>query len=131
MIGALIDGAIKRRKVVLGVTLIACVFGIFAYVGMPPGCAKTYRTFVPRQFENAPPASHGRRCSLRTEGVHRVEHVECQDGERRLRLHCSKAPREESAAARHPFYRAKGMLDGTSSCHHQARIGVNPGFHSI
>jgi len=35
MIGALIDGAIKRRKVVLGVTLIACVFGFFSYLAMP------------------------------------------------------------------------------------------------
>jgi multidrug efflux pump len=35
MIGALIDGAIKRRKVVLGVTLIACLFGFFAYLSMP------------------------------------------------------------------------------------------------
>jgi multidrug efflux pump len=31
----LIDGAIKRRKVVLGVTLIACIFGFFAYLSMP------------------------------------------------------------------------------------------------
>lgn len=35
MIGALIDGAIKRKKVVLGVTLIACLFGFFAYLSMP------------------------------------------------------------------------------------------------
>src|SRR4051812_26079728 len=35
MIGPLIDGAIKRRKVVLGVTLIACIFGFFAYLSMP------------------------------------------------------------------------------------------------
>src|SRR5258705_11426298 len=35
MVGALIDGAIKRRKVVLGVTLIAAVFGVFAYLAMP------------------------------------------------------------------------------------------------
>src|SRR6201995_3568394 len=35
MIGALIDGAIKRKKVVLGVTLIACVFGFFSYLAMP------------------------------------------------------------------------------------------------
>ena len=35
MIAALIDGAIKRRKVVLGVTLIACLFGFFSYLGMP------------------------------------------------------------------------------------------------
>ncbi|HEY3950588.1 efflux RND transporter permease subunit [Phenylobacterium sp.] len=35
MIGALIDGAIKRRKVVLGVTVIACLFGLFAYLSMP------------------------------------------------------------------------------------------------
>ncbi len=35
MIAALIDGAIKRRKVVLGVTLIACLFGFFAYLAMP------------------------------------------------------------------------------------------------
>jgi multidrug efflux pump len=35
MIGALIDGAIKRRKVVLGVTLIAALFGVFAYLSMP------------------------------------------------------------------------------------------------
>ena len=34
MIGALIDGAIKRRKVVLGVTLIACIFGFFSYLAM-------------------------------------------------------------------------------------------------
>ena len=35
MIGPLIDGAIKRRKVVLGVTLIAALFGLFAYLSMP------------------------------------------------------------------------------------------------
>jgi len=35
MIGPLIDGAIKRRKVVLGVTLIAAIFGLFAYLSMP------------------------------------------------------------------------------------------------
>lgn len=35
MIGPLIDGAIKRRKVVLGVTLIAAIFGLFAYLNMP------------------------------------------------------------------------------------------------
>jgi multidrug efflux pump len=35
MIAALIDGAIKRRKVVLGVTLVAAVFGFFAYLSMP------------------------------------------------------------------------------------------------
>src|ERR1700722_9406331 len=35
MIGALIDGAIKRKKVVMGVTLVACLFGLFAYFSMP------------------------------------------------------------------------------------------------
>jgi multidrug efflux pump len=35
MIGPLIDGAIKRRKVVLGVTVVACLFGLFAYFSMP------------------------------------------------------------------------------------------------
>ncbi|MCA3735541.1 MAG: efflux RND transporter permease subunit, partial [Phenylobacterium sp.] len=35
MIGALIEGAIKRRKVVLGVTLIASIFGLIAYNTMP------------------------------------------------------------------------------------------------
>ncbi len=35
MIGALIDGAIKRRKVVLGVTFVAAIFGFFAYLSMP------------------------------------------------------------------------------------------------
>ncbi|ACG78338.1 AcrB/AcrD/AcrF family protein [Phenylobacterium zucineum HLK1] len=35
MIGPLIDGAIKRRKVVLGVTLIAALFGFFVYLNMP------------------------------------------------------------------------------------------------
>jgi multidrug efflux pump len=35
MIGGLIDGAIKRKKVVLGVTLIACIFGFFSYLAMP------------------------------------------------------------------------------------------------
>ena len=35
MIGPLIDGAIKRRKVVLGVTLVAAIFGLFAYLAMP------------------------------------------------------------------------------------------------
>lgn len=35
MIGPLIDGAIKRRKVVLGVTAIACLFGFFSYLNMP------------------------------------------------------------------------------------------------
>ena len=35
MIGPLIDGAIKRRKVVLGIALIASIFGFFAYLAMP------------------------------------------------------------------------------------------------
>ena len=35
MIAGLIDGAIKRRKVVLGVTVIAMIFGFFAYLSMP------------------------------------------------------------------------------------------------
>ncbi|MFL5295119.1 MAG: efflux RND transporter permease subunit [Phenylobacterium sp.] len=35
MIGPLIDGAIKRRKVVLGVTIAACIFGLMAYFQMP------------------------------------------------------------------------------------------------
>src|SRR5205823_219377 len=35
MIGPLIDGAIKRRKVVLGVTLAMCVFGLLSYFQMP------------------------------------------------------------------------------------------------
>ncbi|MFN3514096.1 MAG: efflux RND transporter permease subunit [Phenylobacterium sp.] len=35
MIGPLIDGAIKRRKVVLAVTLIAGLFGLGAYLSMP------------------------------------------------------------------------------------------------
>ncbi len=35
MIGPLIDGAIKRRKVVLGVTVIASFFGFLAYMAMP------------------------------------------------------------------------------------------------
>jgi multidrug efflux pump len=35
MIEPLIDGAIKRRKVVLGVTFIACLFGLLAYFNMP------------------------------------------------------------------------------------------------
>ena len=35
MIGPLIDGAIKRRKVVIGVTVVACLFGLFAYFSMP------------------------------------------------------------------------------------------------
>ncbi|HXA40610.1 MAG TPA: efflux RND transporter permease subunit [Phenylobacterium sp.] len=35
MIAALIDGAIKRKKVVLGVTVIACIFGFFTYLAMP------------------------------------------------------------------------------------------------
>ena len=35
MIDALIDGAIKRKKVVLGVTLIACLFGLYAYLTIP------------------------------------------------------------------------------------------------
>jgi multidrug efflux pump len=35
MIGPLIDGAIKRRKVVLAVTAIAGLFGFFAYLAMP------------------------------------------------------------------------------------------------
>ena len=35
MIGSLIDGAIKRRKVVLGVTFIASLFGLMAYNSMP------------------------------------------------------------------------------------------------
>ncbi|HEX6861145.1 MAG TPA: efflux RND transporter permease subunit [Caulobacteraceae bacterium] len=35
MIAALIDGALKRRKVVLAVTLIASLFGLIAYLSMP------------------------------------------------------------------------------------------------
>lgn len=35
MIAALIDGAIKRRKVVLGIAAIASLFGLFAYMGLP------------------------------------------------------------------------------------------------
>jgi multidrug efflux pump len=35
MISSLIDGAIKRRKVVLGVAFIASIFGFFAYNAMP------------------------------------------------------------------------------------------------
>jgi len=35
MIGALIDGAIKRRKVVLGVAFVAAIFGLFSYLAMP------------------------------------------------------------------------------------------------
>lgn len=35
MVDALIEGALRRRKVVLGVTLIAALFGFFAYLGMP------------------------------------------------------------------------------------------------
>ena len=35
MIAALIDGAIKRRKVVLAVTLIGVVFGVMAYLSLP------------------------------------------------------------------------------------------------
>src|SRR5436309_704467 len=35
MIGALIDGAIKRRKVVLAVTFLATFFGLVAYLTLP------------------------------------------------------------------------------------------------
>ena len=35
MIGALIDGAIKRRKVVLAVTFLLTLFGLFAYLNLP------------------------------------------------------------------------------------------------
>jgi multidrug efflux pump len=35
MIGPLIDGAIKRRKVVLGIALIATIFGFFSYISIP------------------------------------------------------------------------------------------------
>jgi len=35
MIGALIDGAIRRRKVVLAITLLATLFGLIAYVTLP------------------------------------------------------------------------------------------------
>jgi multidrug efflux pump len=35
MIGALIDGVIKRRKVVLAVTAIATLFGLIAYLNLP------------------------------------------------------------------------------------------------
>jgi multidrug efflux pump len=35
MIGAFIDGAIKRRKVVLAITLLATLFGLFAYLTLP------------------------------------------------------------------------------------------------
>ena len=35
MIGALVDGAIKRRKVVLAVTFLLSLFGLFAYLTLP------------------------------------------------------------------------------------------------
>jgi len=35
MIAALIDGAIKRRKVVLGIAAIATLFGLFTYLNLP------------------------------------------------------------------------------------------------
>ncbi|MDP1633040.1 MAG: efflux RND transporter permease subunit [Caulobacter sp.] len=35
MIGALIDGAIKRRKVVIGIAAIASLFGFFTYLNLP------------------------------------------------------------------------------------------------
>jgi multidrug efflux pump len=35
MISALIHGALKRRKVVLGVAFVASIFGLFAYMGLP------------------------------------------------------------------------------------------------
>lgn len=35
MVGALIDGAIKRRKVVLAVAALAALFGLFAYLTLP------------------------------------------------------------------------------------------------
>lgn len=35
MIGALIDGAIKRRKVVLGIAAIATIFGLITYLNLP------------------------------------------------------------------------------------------------
>ena len=35
MVGALIDGAIKRRKVVLAVALLATIFGLIAYLTLP------------------------------------------------------------------------------------------------
>ena len=37
MIGALIDGAIKRRKVVLAVTFLATFFGLVAYLTLRLG----------------------------------------------------------------------------------------------
>jgi multidrug efflux pump len=35
MIGALVDGAIKRRKVIIAVTLVASLFGLLAYLTVP------------------------------------------------------------------------------------------------
>src|SRR5438128_10446928 len=35
MIGALIDGAIKRRKVILAVTAVLTLFGLMAYFNVP------------------------------------------------------------------------------------------------
>src|SRR5437868_9919694 len=35
MIGALIDGAIKRRKVILAVTFVMGLFGLVAYITLP------------------------------------------------------------------------------------------------
>ena len=35
MIGALIQGAIKRRKVVLAITFVATLFGLGAYFNLP------------------------------------------------------------------------------------------------
>src|SRR5579859_82970 len=95
------------------------------------GCAKTYGPGSRASFRNAPRASPERRHSLRTDGVHRVEHVEGQDGERRFRLYRSKSSGKESAAARHPFNCAEGVLDSTSTRHHQTRIGVDSGLHTV
>ncbi len=35
MIGALVRGAVARRKVVLGITAVATVFGLMAYLTLP------------------------------------------------------------------------------------------------
>jgi len=50
MIGALIDGAIKRRKVILAVTLVLSLFGVWAYLTLPreaqPNITVPYITVV-------------------------------------------------------------------------------------
>lgn len=60
-----------------------------------------------------------------------MEDVEGDNRESRFGLYRSETSREEPSAAGHPFNRAEGVLYSTSAGHHQARIRVDSGLHTI